>query len=70
MLLADDARPKLTESEVADRLGVTRCVVRQMRHRGRGPAFFKVGRSVRYDPADIAAYLGRRRVAPANEAQA
>lgn len=70
MLLADEARPKLTETEVAARLGVSPCVVRQMRHRGRGPAFFKINRSIRYDPADIAAYLGRRRVAPANEARA
>ena len=70
MLLAEDARPKLTEAEAAERLGINASLLRKMRQRGRGPAFFKISRSVRYDPADIAAYLGRRRVAPANEVRA
>lgn len=67
MLLADDARPQLTEAEAAERLGVSAYSLNKMRQRGRGPAFFKINRSVRYDPADIAAYLGRRRISPANE---
>ncbi|WP_293810342.1 helix-turn-helix domain-containing protein [uncultured Bosea sp.] len=67
MLLAEDARPEMTPRQAAARLGVTPEALQKLRERGNGPAFFKVGRSVRYDPADIAAYLGRRRVAPANE---
>lgn len=70
MLLADDARPKLNEAEAAERIGINASALRKMRQRDRGPAFFKIGRSVRYDPVDIAAYLARRRVAPANEVQA
>ncbi|MGO4668769.1 helix-turn-helix transcriptional regulator [Bosea sp. 2RAB26] len=64
MLLADDARPHLRESEAAAALGVKPTALRKMRERGQGPAFFKINRSVRYDPTDIAAYVGRRRVAP------
>uniref|UniRef100_A0A9E8CR35 Helix-turn-helix domain-containing protein n=1 Tax=Bosea sp. NBC_00436 TaxID=2969620 RepID=A0A9E8CR35_9HYPH len=70
MLLAEDARPRLTETDAAERLGIKPSLLRKMRQCGRGPAFFKVGRSVRYDSVDIAAYLGHRRVAPANEVRA
>ena len=69
MLLAQDACPQLTEAEAAVALVLERATLRKMRQRGRGPAFFKIERAVRYDPADIAAYLGRRRVAPVNEAR-
>lgn len=67
MLFADDARPHLREPQAAAALGVKPASLRKMRERGRGPAFFKIGRSVRYDPADIAAYVGRCRVAPTAE---
>jgi hypothetical protein len=70
MLLAEDARPQLIEADAAARLGIKLTLLRQMRKRGRGPAFFKINRLIRYDPVDIAAYLGRRRVAPANEERA
>lgn len=67
MLFAEDARPQLNEAQAAARLGVKPASLRQMRRRGRGPAFFKINRSVRYDPADIAAYVGRRRFTPRHE---
>lgn len=67
MLLAQDVKPSLTNSQAADPLGIKPESLKRMRIGGSGPAFFKIGRSVRYDPADIAAYLGRRRVAPAAE---
>lgn len=70
MLLAQDVKPRLTDAEAAEALGVSAEVLRKMRSRGKGPAFFRIGRAVRYDPADIAAYLGRHRVAPANEVRA
>lgn len=66
MLLAQDAQPHLTEAQAAERLGLKPGTLKKMRRRGRGPAFFKISRSIRYDAADITAYLGRRRVAPAN----
>ncbi|QEL26373.1 helix-turn-helix domain-containing protein [Bosea sp. F3-2] len=70
MLLAQDARPQLTETKAAERLGLKPGTLKRMRNLGRGPAFFKVSRAVRYDPTDIDAYLGRRRVVPANEERA
>jgi len=61
----------MTAVEAAEALGVTLAALHKMRQRGHGPAYFKISRRlVRYDPADIAAYLGRRRVAPANEVRA
>jgi len=34
--------------------------LRKWRHLGRGPRFIKVGRAVRYLPADVAAWLDSR----------
>lgn len=38
------------------------------RARGEGPAFVKIGRLVRYAPADIKAYIQSRRVKSTSEA--
>ena len=46
----------LSETEVAERLGVSPFTVRAWRHRGHGPRFLKMGRAVRYRPEDIDAY--------------
>jgi predicted DNA-binding transcriptional regulator AlpA len=43
----------LTEREVADRLGLSVATLRAWRFRGKGPRFLRLGRSVRYLPADI-----------------
>jgi excisionase family DNA binding protein len=43
----------LTEREVADRLGLSVATLRAWRHRGKGPRFLRLGRSVRYLPADV-----------------
>jgi excisionase family DNA binding protein len=43
----------LTEREVAERLGLSVATLRAWRHRGKGPRFLRLGRSVRYLPADV-----------------
>jgi len=43
----------LTEREVADMLGLSVATLRAWRHRGKGPRFLRLGRSVRYLPSDL-----------------
>ena len=47
----------LTESEVAEHFGISHHTLRQWRRTRTGPRFLKVGRSVRYLPGDVEAYL-------------
>ena len=47
----------LTEREVADMLGLSVATLRAWRHRGRGPRFLRLGRSVRYLPSDVADFV-------------
>jgi predicted DNA-binding transcriptional regulator AlpA len=42
-----------TEREVAGLLGLSVATLRAWRHRGQGPRFLRLGRAVRYLPADI-----------------
>lgn len=52
---ADSARrtAALTERQVAEHLGLSVATLRAWRHRGKGPRFLRLGRSVRYLPADV-----------------
>ena len=43
----------LTERDVAERLGLSVATLRAWRHRGKGPRFLRLGRSVRYLPSDV-----------------
>jgi excisionase family DNA binding protein len=43
----------LTERQVAEQLGLSVATLRAWRHRGRGPRFLRLGRSVRYLPPDV-----------------
>ncbi len=56
-----DAR-LLNEFETANRLGLSVKTLRRWRWAGQGIPFIKLGRSVRYDPAEIEAFIaaGRR----------
>lgn len=52
----------LNERQVAQLLGVSAMTVLRMRRDGTGPAFVRVGpRFVRYNLADVEAWLGARR---------
>lgn len=46
----------LNEPAVARRLGVSPFTLRAWRRQGRGPAYMKLGRAVRYRIADVAAF--------------
>ena len=48
-----DTTRALTEREVADLLGLSVATLRAWRHRGKGPRFLRLGRSVRYLPSDL-----------------
>ena len=54
--MRDTARA-LTEREVADMLGLSVATLRAWRHRGKGPRFLRLGRSVRYLPSDLADFV-------------
>ena len=57
-----DALPELmTMDQLADRLGVTHRHVRRLVDERRVP-FLRVGRFIRFDPAEIADWLNRSRV--------
>ena len=47
----------LTEREVAEQLGLSVATLRAWRHRGKGPRFLRLGRSVRYLPTDVAEFV-------------
>jgi excisionase family DNA binding protein len=46
----------LTEAEAADRLGFKAETLRKWRAQGKGPAYLKLGRSIRYRLADVEAW--------------
>ncbi|MDH2313985.1 helix-turn-helix transcriptional regulator [Methylobacterium brachiatum] len=53
----------MTTDEAAQRLGVTAGHLEKLRVLGGGPTFLKLGRSVRYEPADLQHWIAtcRRR---------
>jgi excisionase family DNA binding protein len=52
-----DTARALTEREVADMLGLSVATLRAWRHRGKGPRFLRLGRSVRYLRSDVADFV-------------
>ena len=46
----------LSDTEVAERLGVSPFTVRAWRRKGHGPRFMKMGRAVRYRSEDVEAF--------------
>jgi predicted site-specific integrase-resolvase len=51
----------LTEVEAAGRLGLKVATLRAWRHQGRGPAFLRLGRAIRYLPSDLDEFLQANR---------
>lgn len=51
----------LTETDAAARLGLKVATLRAWRHQGRGPAFVRLGRAIRYLTTDIDAFLHANR---------
>ncbi len=52
----------LTTEQVSAITGLSEETLAQWRSRKRGIAYLKIGRAVRYDPAEVQAYLERCRV--------
>jgi excisionase family DNA binding protein len=63
-MLPDEATPLLRTAEAARLLAISPDTLKDWRQRRRraGPAFIRVGRRVRYQIEDLAAYLRRHRV--------
>ena len=53
----------LSAGEVADLLQVPKATLYAWRYKGVGPVGYRVGRHVRYDPADVKAWLDDNRSA-------
>lgn len=54
----------INEFEAARFLGVAVQTLRNWRHFGKGPVYYKMGRRVVYDPADIERFKNDSRVEP------
>jgi excisionase family DNA binding protein len=54
----------LSRRDVADLLGVPPKTLAVWAYEGRGPAYFKVGRHVRYTRTDVELWLDQQRVDP------
>ena len=54
----------LTESEAAARLGLKVATLRAWRHQGRGPAYVRLGRAIRYLTTDVEDFLRSNRHSP------
>lgn len=54
----------LTEAEAAVRLGLKVATLRAWRHQGRGPAYVRLGRAIRYLTIDVDEYLSSNRHSP------
>ena len=65
--LFDDTRAYLPDDpEILALLG-SRARQAQLRHHGRAPAFFRLGRKIVYHGADLNAWANARRVSPRSE---
>lgn len=53
----------LTTVELAELLQLPPQTLKEWRTTGRGPAFYRIGKHVRYRQADVAAFLAGRRAA-------
>lgn len=53
----EDMEKLLSVEEVADYLGVPVNTLYQWRHKGTGPIAYRVGRFLRYDPAQVRDWL-------------
>jgi predicted DNA-binding transcriptional regulator AlpA len=54
--------PVLDEREAAPYIGYTTAALRLWRREGRGPAYIRAGRSIRYTTRDLDSWLMRHRV--------
>ena len=58
--------PVLPDDQAAKEIGVATQTLRNWRHLGKGPAYLKIGRSVRYQIEDLKKFKVNRRIDPEN----
>jgi predicted DNA-binding transcriptional regulator AlpA len=63
----DDQQELLRTSGAAAKTGLSVSTLNKLRCSGGGPAFLKLGRAVRYKPADLKDWLDSRRVMSTSE---
>lgn len=51
----------VTEREAAEQIGVAAVTLRLWRGHGVGPTYYRLGRLVKYRPADVAAWIEAQR---------
>ena len=56
----DQRATTVSPSDAAKRLGLTVGTLANLRYRGGGPAFIRVGNRIRYRLSDLAAWLDKR----------
>lgn len=61
MMTSKATSEPMTEVEAAARLGLKVATLRAWRHRGRGPAFVRLGRAIRYLATDVDEFLRAHR---------
>ncbi len=59
--LSNSSRPLMTEKDAAIYLNMAVPTLRKWRVQGGGPVFLKLSRAVRYDVADLDAWIAERR---------
>jgi predicted DNA-binding transcriptional regulator AlpA len=64
ILTSSAGNEPLTEADAAARLGLKVAPLRAWRHQGRGPAFVRLGRAIRYLASDIDEFLAANRHSP------
>jgi predicted DNA-binding transcriptional regulator AlpA len=69
-MATQDAEKLLNETEAASLLNLAVATLRRWRWAGYGPRFVKIGRAVRYDPAELRAYIQRQTRASTSDAGA
>jgi len=57
----------ITEKEVAAMTNFAVQTLRNFRHQGRGPAYSKIGRAIRYNLDTVAGFMESKRVLPRDE---
>ena len=55
----------MTEPETAEHIGISLSGLRKWRNDGRGPAYVRLGRLIRYRRTDIEEWLEKRMISPA-----
>ncbi len=53
---------RLNEEQTAHYIGMSRPWLRLQRMRGKGPAYIRIGRTIRYDIRDLDEWLNKHRV--------